>query len=83
VLGVVAPGEGEVVGRTVGGVGDGDELVQVGVAGKAGEFGEIGFGWGPFGLAAMQERAVGILVEGADAADTALVAGGLLRGVLR
>jgi hypothetical protein len=58
---LVVPFQSEGMWVAIGGVRDGDHLVQI--CGQAGEFGEIGFGHSAGGLTAMEIRAAGIVVQ--------------------
>jgi hypothetical protein len=80
VFGLILPGAGEVVRRAVCRVGDSDQLMEVLVGGKAGQLGNVLLGQRAHGLAAVQQRAVGVVVQRGDAARRAwLIALGVLR----
>lgn len=80
-FGFIVPVAGEVVHGAVDGVRYGDELVQVLVAGQAHEPGDVGLVHRAYGLAAVQQGTVGIVVQcGAGGGDAALA--GLFGGLL-
>ena len=80
VFGLILPCAGEVVRRAVCRVRYGDQLMQVLVGGKSGQLGNVLLVQRADGLAAMQQRAVGVVVQRGDAAN---LFGAVLACVLR
>ena len=82
-FGLILPCAGEVVWRAVCRVRYGDQLMEVLVGGKAGQLGNVLLVQRADGLAAMQQRAVGIVVQRGNAAAAAGLVGAVSAGVRR